>query len=63
MLQVGTASIEEKLKAIDTYKDFKKAVRSAAIPDEMKREFVLKWFEVSKENAATKYAVGLKIAQ
>ena len=61
MLQLGTASIENKMKAIDTYKDFKMAVRSTAIPDEMKREFVLKWFEVNTENAATKYAVGLKI--
>jgi hypothetical protein len=61
MLQLGTVSVEDKLKAIDTYKDFKRAVRSAAIPDQMKREFVLKWFEVNTENAATKYAVGLKI--
>ena len=61
MLKLGTASIEDKLKLIDTYKDFKKAVRSAAIPDSMKRDFVLKWFEVNTENAATKYAVGLKI--
>ncbi len=61
MLQLGTASVEDKLKAIDTYKDFKRAVRSAAIPNQMKREFVLKWFEVNSENAATKYAVGLKI--
>jgi hypothetical protein len=61
MLQLGTASVEDKLKAIDTYKDFKREVRSAAIPDQMKREFVLKWFEVNTENAATKYAVGLKI--
>jgi hypothetical protein len=36
-------------------------VRSAAIPASMKRDFVLKWFEVNTENAATKYAVGLKI--
>ena len=29
----------------------------------MKREFLLKWFEVQRETAATKYAVGSKIAQ
>lgn len=58
--QPGT--LEDKLKAIDTYKDFKKAVRTAAIPDDMKRDFLLKWFEVTPDNAATKYAVGVKIA-
>lgn len=60
MQQPGTN--EEKLKLIDTYNDFKKAVRTGTVPDDMKREFLLKWFEVSRENAATKYAVGLKIA-
>jgi hypothetical protein len=29
----------------------------------MKRDLVLKWYDLQPESAATKYAVGLKIAQ
>ena len=29
----------------------------------MKRDFILKWFDLVPEIAANKYAVGLKIAQ
>ena len=54
---------EDKIAALDTYKDFKKAVRSVSVPDSQKRNLLIKWFELQPTTCSTKYAVGLKMAQ
>ena len=48
---------------MSTYSEFKKVARGISIPDELKRSFISNLFDLKPQVCATKYAVGLKIAQ